>query len=74
MTRRNKIPRPTTVEAYQDLMLRFIKSLTLCDHVGDMGNAIEEVFGIIGVDLEVSDLHLLFTELDAQGIKTLHGN
>ena len=57
---------------YKDLILRFINSLTLCDHMGDVAGDIETVFERIGFKIEWEDLEDLGPKLDKIGIKTLY--
>lgn len=70
---RINVRKPTTVDEYEMLLLRFVKSLCLCDHMGDVSNSIDDVFQILGIELDVEDLSLLYVELDAQDVKTLSG-
>lgn len=65
------------VLALHTLLLEFVASLTLCDHMGDVGNDIVEVLGRLGVEYEDDgsgenwgDLPKL---LHGMGIKTLVG-
>ncbi len=69
--------KPTTPEEWEKLVLSFIGSLTLCDHMGDVGNDVESVLEILGLDLdgdepwdELSDLG---DRLGRMGITTLYG-
>jgi hypothetical protein len=50
-----------------------VKSLCLCDHIGDVADTVDDVFRVLGVELDAEDLSLLYVELDAQDIKTLTG-
>lgn len=67
------VRKPTTPAEYELLILRFVKSLCLCDHMGDVAVRIDDVFRVLGIELEAEDLSLLYVELDAQDIKTLTG-
>lgn len=57
----------------EKLFLQFLASLTLCDHMGDVANDIEQVLGIAGIDLgEWGDLNELHDRLAERGITTLY--
>lgn len=58
---------------YRDILLRFIASLTLCEHMGDVADDIETVLDILGIKLEWEDLYDLRMKLGKMGIKTLYG-
>ena len=62
-----------TVEEHEWLLLQFIGSLTLCDHMGDVSNDVMEVLRRIGMNEiewdDMSDLGSAFGEL---GITTLY--
>lgn len=55
------------------VLLQLIASLTLCDHMGDVSNDIEEALRQIGVDLSWDTLDDLRQALHTRGITTLYG-
>ena len=58
-----------------ELLLSFIKSLCLADHIGDVGNDIDTVLRLkLEMDIEWEDLNDLYNKLDKRNIKTLFGN
>ena len=58
---------------YRKLILQFIGSLTLADHMGDVSNDIEYVLIKLGVPVAWEDLSSLGDALGKMGITTLHG-
>ena len=57
----------------KQILLQFIASLTLCEHMGDVSNDIDKVFDMLEINIEWSDLDELYKELGKMGITTLHG-
>ncbi len=55
------------------LLLQFIGSLTLCEHMGDVSNDVETVLKRLGVQVDWDDLDELGDHLGEMGITTLHG-
>jgi hypothetical protein len=55
------------------LLLQFIASLTIADHLGDVAEDIRVVLDRLGIDVEWDDLSDLGTELGLLGVTTLHG-
>lgn len=58
---------------YRDILLKFIASLTLCEHMGDVADDIETVLGCLGIELEWEDLDDLRKQLHKMSITTLYG-
>ena len=60
---------------YRDLLLSLVGSLTLCDHMGDVSNAVDECLKRVGMPQEVLDADWkdLGKELGKLGVKTLYG-
>ena len=58
---------------YRELLLQFIASLTLCDHMGDVAGDIEKVLKEMGLTFEWDDLDDLRTKLGEMGVTTLYG-
>lgn len=56
----------------REILLSFIASLTLCDHMGDVGDDIEKVLKLMGEDIAFDDLRDLADALGARGVKTLY--
>lgn len=61
------------VEELHNLILSFVASFTLCDHIGDVGNEIGTLLARLGYDWEWDDEHDLFEHLAKLGVKTLNG-
>jgi hypothetical protein len=57
----------------RDVLLRLVGSLTLCDHMGDVGEAIETALRLIGLNIDWDEWTDLRRELGKMGITTLHG-
>lgn len=55
------------------LLLSFIASLTLADHLGDVGNDIQTVLYRLGITEPWDELDELGNILSKMGVKTLHG-
>lgn len=55
------------------LLLQFIASLTLCDHMGDVMNDIQEVLNRISLTEEWNDFSELREILASRDITTLYG-
>ena len=69
---------PDNEQDYRALLLQFIASLTLADHMGDVSNDIDQVLKRLGLEppLEIYDgdgLGALGTWLGKQGVTTLYG-
>ena len=62
-------PRP---DAYATL-LRLIGSLTLCDHMGDVSDAVTKALDDIGLTLEWDEWAELGVLLHKMGVTTLYG-
>jgi len=60
---------------YRNLLLSLIGSLTLCDHMGDVSNAVDECLRRVGMPEDVleSDWEDLGKELGKLGVRTLYG-
>lgn len=59
---------------YRELLLSFIGSLTLCDHLGDVAGDIDEVFKQAQIDIKWGVLDDLGPALGRLGVKTLYGS
>lgn len=62
----------------RELLLAFVGSLTLCDHMGDAADAVSRVLGELGVEHPQADdsdewWPGLRRDLHALGVKTLYG-
>jgi hypothetical protein len=57
----------------EKLLLQFIASLTLCDHMGDVCDDINVVLDALSKPMEWDDLHDLGRQLGKLGITTLGG-
>lgn len=63
---------PTEVPPnYKDLVYRFIGSLTLCEHMGDVSNEVDTVLKELNDGVEWSDLDDLAHIWGERGITTL---
>jgi hypothetical protein len=61
---------------YQEILLKLIASLTLCDHMGDVSNEIIDVLEKIGFTYEndgEEEFECLQKALHFRGITTLNG-
>ena len=60
---------------YKTLLLQFIASLTLAEHMGDVSEVIDEVLKRVGrIDLlDYKDMSDLRTALGKEGVTTLYG-
>ncbi len=65
-----QISRKVTKET---VLLKFIASLTLCDHMGDVCDDINEVLKQLDIDIDYEDLSDLGSKLGEIGITTLQG-
>ena len=65
--------KPNSPDAYHNLLLSFIASMTLCDHMGDVGSDVTFVLRQLGMEIEWNEWWELGDELDKMGIKTLYG-
>ena len=64
----------TPTPDYRAILLKLIASLTLCDHMVDVGNAMQTALDMAQIDIaEWDDEHELAKHLHAMGITTLHG-
>lgn len=57
---------------YRELLLTFIGSLTLCEHMGDVMGDIETVLERAGEPIDFDDLDQLARVLHERGHKTLY--
>ncbi len=62
-----------TVEDYRKLLLQFIGSLTVCEHMGDVSNDVDTVLRRLGVTGEWDDWPELADHLHSMGVTTLFG-
>lgn len=61
-------------EKWRSILLSFVASLTLCDHMGDVGNDVTDVLKLLDMDdIEWEDWSDLSDEFGRRGIKTLNG-
>ena len=60
-------------ERERTLLLQFIGSLTLADHLGDVSNDIDAVLKRLGLDIEWHELSDLGKRLGEMGVTTLYG-
>lgn len=60
-----------SAEEYRMLLLKFIHSLTVCDHMGDVADDIDAVLKRMGEKIEWGDLYQLGQEMEKRGIPTL---
>lgn len=70
------IPKHETLKIMCDnekLLLKFIASLTLCDHMGDVSNDVDDVLKKLGIDIDWDEWSDLRQELYLLGITTLNG-
>ena len=58
---------------YKTILLQFLASLTLCDHMGDVSNDVVDVLEKIGVEIEWDEWDELGNALGKMGITTLNG-
>lgn len=59
---------------YKQLLLQFIGSLTMCDHMGDVGEDVEKVLKLAKIDIdEWEDWSDLRNSLGKMGVTTLYG-
>ncbi len=58
---------------YKGLLLQFIASLTLCDHMGDVADDVSKILKTIGLKIEWEDWHDLGNKLAKMGVTTLYG-
>lgn len=56
-----------------EILLQFVASLTLGDHMGDVANDVDAVLRKLGVDVEWESLDQLGSALGERGVTTLHG-
>lgn len=64
---------PVTEIDYRALLLQFVASLTLADHMGDVGTDVNMVLERIGVEIEWEDWPELGRALGRMGVTTLYG-
>lgn len=58
---------------YRTILLSLIGSLTLCDHMGDVSNDVQEALDQIGLKIEWDEWHELGAALGKMGVTTLLG-
>ncbi len=58
---------------HRAILLSLIGSLTLCDHMGDVSNDVQEALDQIGLKIEWHEWHELGNALGAMGVTTLLG-
>ena len=74
MSEANRPPnRPKSDDEWESLILKFIGSLCLADHLGDVGEDVQEVLKQIGHEPEWDDFSDLMKWLHKRGVTTLHG-
>ena len=56
----------------RNLILSFIGSLTLCDHMGDVSNDVDWVLKRLGLEIEWNEFYELGNALGKMGVKTLY--
>jgi hypothetical protein len=61
------------VERLRTLLLQFLGSLTLCDHMGDVSDDMDVVMKQLDLGIEWDDLGTLGDALGKLGITTLYG-
>ena len=63
------------MDDYKKLLLEFIASLCLCDHMGDVANDIEYILKKIGIEFEEENdfFHDLLIFLGKKEIVTIYG-
>jgi len=59
---------------YREILLQFIASITLCDHMGDVSNDVSDVLEKIGLNIEWDEWHELGRALGKMGVTTLVGS
>ena len=64
----------THKEDYKKLLLSFIWTLTLADHMGDVLDDIDSVLGRLGINIQWDDADDLRTKLTEMGIGSLYGD
>jgi hypothetical protein len=69
-----KPAKPETPEQWETLILSFIGSLCLADHMGDVSNEIDTVLKVLGHDHGWDDFEELMTWLGKRGVTTLNGS
>jgi hypothetical protein len=62
-----------TPEEWEALILQFIASLCLCDHMGDVSNDVDVMLKRLGHAPEWDDLSDLMKWLHKRGVTTLYG-
>lgn len=62
-----------TADEYRELILSLIASLTLCDHMGDVADDVNETLKRLGVTIEWDEWHDLGRALGKMGVTTLYG-
>lgn len=58
---------------YRELLLSFIGSLTLAEHMGDVAEDVQEVLNRLGITDDWEDLSELGDILGRMGVKTIYG-
>ena len=59
-------------DEYRALLLQFIASLTLADHMGDVSNDVVTVLKRLGLDIEWDEWNELSAALSRMGVTTLY--
>lgn len=62
-----------TAEELRELLLSFVGSLTLCDHMGDVADDVNLVLERLGMQVSWGEWSDLGRQLAKQGVKTLYG-
>ena len=62
-----------TVDDYRKLILQFIGSLSLADHLGDVANDTDTVLSRLGLVIQWEEWFELQNKLRRMGVTTLHG-
>lgn len=62
-----------SAEELKKLILQFIASLCLCDHMGDVADDINAVLERLGIEVQWDDLRDLAKWCGRQNITTLYG-
>jgi hypothetical protein len=59
-------------EETKQFVLSFIKSLCLCDHMGDVSDDVSYALRQTGLEIEWDDFHDLFDALNKLGVRGLY--
>jgi hypothetical protein len=63
-----------TADELRALLLQFLASLTLCDHIGDVANDVDVVLRRLGIQWDWDDFRGLANHLGRAGVTTLYGS